>query len=381
MTYDVVTNTFRAHVAHALVSFQKMEDTVEDKQRDIEHLTELLEDSEKRYEYTNDTLKETGNRELSISLSKEKEDRLRMKVPLDKANENRISLNRNLERVSQLENEVDELTKEKSELFELLENEKEKNKLLQSELELLHTTETCFKPEVSTEDVGDLTTADEEENENFLHNIIVMLKSKLDAKETECNELEDNMSAMHEELIDHGEQFARARTEFEQQLKKLQNVLSKERHLNSLLSEESDQTVGELQTNIQEKEKLNTKLQDIHIQVSKKMVSMEEQCTFYKTKLEDTEEQLHVISSEYEQSSMKEKMDFSSQVSECDLAELGEGWPAPIQNDKVYQMFIALWTKSNIPDEQMSNGNRHKLNIIRLLQNGFKNYLGDNIKT
>lgn len=354
--------------------------TAENMESDSGHLLKLLEDSEKRYQLVNSTLEGTKmrNRQLSISLTKEKEERLKTKMALNVANEkadaNRISLNRNLEKVCQLQNDVEELTQEKNELLELLESEKEKSKLLQSELELQNTTETSSKPGVPTDDTVDLTKLDEIESENFLQNIVMCLKKQLDTKATECNELEDKLSEMRQELVHQGEQLTRAGSEFEQQLNTLHDVLTKERQLNTLLSEESDQAVRELQIKLQEKDELNTELQGVHDQTSERIACIEEQCRFYRNKLKETEERLNVIFKEYE-SSVKGKASVSCQVCECELAPLGERRPASPPNEKVYQI-MEEWTKGNIPKEQMGNSMRHRMNIVCLIQNGFKHLSG-----
>lgn len=400
------------------------------------HLLRLLDNSDKRYEEVSDTLEgvRMRNRQLSISLNKEKEERLRTKMALniasEKADENRLSLNRNLEKVSQLENEVDELTQEKDELSELLESASEKSKLLQSELDIVQSSEML--PPMAGISTNEGRVSATEGETDLLQVVVFKLKKKLDTKEMECNELEDKLSVMRQELVRQGEQLARTSSEFEQQLGRLHDVLSKERQLNSLLSEESDQTTRELQMKLQEQNDLNAELQGIHQQASETIVSIEEQSLFYRTKLKETEQRLDVISNEYEQSTRGRKS-ISCQVRECDLAGLGEGWGGSGgshgegrgesgglhgggsggsagshgegwdgsggshgegwgesgglhgegcggsgENDKLYRMLFEL-SKDDTRKELMGNSWRHKMNIVRLIQNGFKN-LGGNIK-
>lgn len=167
-----------------------------------------------------------------------------------------------IQKVSQLETEVDALTKENSELFLQLQNERRKSKQLESKLEHGGQQGSSSEQDWAGDSLADFAQG-QETSIDFLQDVVVMMKEKLDTKESECEELEDKLSVMNQELVAQKEELARATMEFENQLKHLHKMLAQERDLNSLLSEESDQTVRELETRIQEKDEINTELKFI----------------------------------------------------------------------------------------------------------------------
>ena len=272
--------------------------------------------------------------------------------------------NHKMAKVSQLESEVDALTLENSELFVLLHDERRKSKQLQNELELLDLRKKS----------SEHGKTGEETSHHFLQNVVVTLKAKLDTKESECEELEDKLSVMNQELAAQREELARSTLEFEHQLKHLHKLLAQERDLNSLLSEESDQTVHELETRMHEKDEMNTELKVIQDETSERMHSIEEECRLYQSKLHDTETRLRIISSEHEQSSIQTDS-VSCQVSESDLQVREEN--DSYESRTLYQIFTALWENGD-EINRIGNATRYKMDIFDLIKNGFSN-LGGNI--
>ena len=283
--------------------------------------------------------------------------------------ENDISSHKNPGKVSQLKFEVDALTQENSELFLLLQNERRKSKLLQSELELGSQQENSW--EKSTNEDAAITAGNGETTETFLQNVVLMLKEKLESKESECEELEDKLSVMNQELASQGEELARATLQSEYQIKHLHQLLAQERDLNSLLSDESDQTVRELQTIIHEKDDLNTELKVIKDETSERMQNIEEECRFFQTKLCDTEKQLSSIVSEHEHKVAIETDSVSCQVSESELHGFQEREHALHESDEFYAVFMAVWGSGDIVMNRLGV-NRYKMDIFKLIRNGFR---------
>ena len=286
----------------------------------------------------------------------------------DNIENNEITLFENLERVSQLENQVDALSQENRELFVLLQNERRKSKLLQRELDRGNPEENAYEKGMSE----DLVTAEDSQTSGvFLQNVILMLKEKLESKESECEDLEDKLSVMNQELGSQGEELARATLEFEHQLKHAHELLAQERDLNSFLSEESDQTVRELQSKIQEKDYINTELKVIQDETSERMQTIEEECRFYQKKLHDTETLLSSKADEQEQ--LKRETDsVSCQVSVSELHALAKCEHESNEREIFCELFTALWAKDDIEINELRNANRHKMSIFKLIRNGFK---------
>ena len=292
----------------------------------------------------------------------------------DSNEENDLSLTDNSEKLSQLEIEVDALTQENSELFVLLQNERRKSKLLQDELELGSLQKNFSENDMSanTFKAGDAN----ETSEGFLQNVVLMLKEKLESKENECQDLEDKLSVMNQELANQGEELARATLEFQHQIKRLHELLAQERDLNSLLSEESDQTVQELQTKIQEKTDINTELKVIQDETSERMQNIEEECRFYQTKLRDTETRLRRITSEHEQQVAMETDSVSCQVSESELHAFQERENESHENDMFRDIFTVLWENDDMDMSGLGNANKYKMDIFKSIRNGFRKLRG-----
>ena len=281
---------------------------------------------------------------------------------------NEISLFENLERVAELENEVDALSQENRELFVLLQNERRKSKLLQRELELGNLEENSWQKGMN-EDV--VTAGDNQTSDVFLQNVILILKEKLEAKESECEDLEDKLSVMNQELGSQAEELARTTVEFEHQLKHTQELLAQERDLNSFLSDESDLTVRELQNKIQEKDNINAELKVIQDETSERMHSIEEECRFYQNKLRDTETLLSSIDKEQEQSK-RETHSVSCQVSASELHALAKREHESNEREILWQLFAALWGNDDINTNELRNANRHKMDTFKLIRDGFR---------
>jgi chromosome segregation ATPase len=293
----------------------------------------------------------------------------------ESADENDISSYENSEKVSQLEVEMDALTQENSELFVLLQNERRKSKLLQDELELGSLQQNSLEKGTSADIV---TAKDSETSEGFLQNVVLMLKEKLESKESECENLEDKLSVMNLELGSQGEELARTTLEFQQQIKRLHELLEQERDLNSLLSEESDQTVQELQTKIQQKNDINTELKVIQDETSERMQTIEDECVFYQTKLRDTEKRLRRITSEHEQQVAIETDSVSCQVSESELHAFQERERETSGNDMFREIFTILWA-NDIETNGLGNVNRNKMDIFKLIRDGFRKLRGNTV--
>ena len=279
---------------------------------------------------------------------------------------NEISLFENLERVAELENEVDALCQENRELFVLLQNERRTSKLLQRELELGNLEENSWEKGMN-EDV--VTAGDNQTSDVFLQNVILMLKEKLEGKESECEDLEDKLSVMNQELGSQAEELARATVEFEHQLKHTQALLAQERDLNSFLSDESDLTVRELQNKIQEKDNINAELKVIQDETSERMHSIEEECRFYQNKLRDTETLLSSINKDQ---SKRETHSVSCQVSASELHALAKREHESNERDILCQLFAALWGNDDINTNELRNANRRKMDTFKLIRDGFR---------
>ena len=271
----------------------------------------------------------------------------------------------NFENVSQLEIEVDALTRDNSELFELLQNERRKSKRLQNELKLGKLQENLRNRDA-------ITAGDSNTSEAVLQDIVSMLKAKLESKESECEDLGDKLSVMNQELASQGEELARHTLEFENRIKHLHELLAQERELNSLLSEESDQTVRELQAKIKEKDFVNTELRAIQDETCVRMQNIEEECRFYQTKLSDTEKRLKRIEGEHAQLVATETDSVSCQVSESELHALEQRARDSNENEVFCEVFAALWENSDVEMSGRRNANEYTMNIFKLIRNGFK---------
>jgi DNA repair exonuclease SbcCD ATPase subunit len=287
-----------------------------------------------------------------------------------------ISSIENSEKLSQLEIEIDALTQENSELFVLLQNERKKSKLLQNELELGGLQKKFSEDDDESANPSKAGGASET-SEGFLQNVVLMLKEKLESKESECEDLEDKLSVMNQELANQGEELARATLEFQHQIARLHELLAQERDLNSLLSEESDQTVQELQTKIQEKNDINTELKVIQDETSERMQNIEDECRFYQTKLRDTETRLRRITSEHEQQvPAMETESVSCQVSESELHAFQKRERESNENDLLRVIFAAMWEDADIEVSGLRNANRYKIDIFKSIRNGFRKLRG-----
>ena len=281
------------------------------------------------------------------------------------AQENIDIFHENLERISQLEVEVDGLSQENGELFVMLQNERRKSKALEDKLGGQH--DKTLEQEI----IRDESNADT--SENFQQNVVLTMKEKLYLKQNECEDLEDKLSVMNQELATQGEELARATLEFQHQIKHLHELLAQERDLNATLSEESDQTVRELETKIQQKEEMNTELKFIQEETSEQIQKIEQKCHFYQTKLCDAEKRLISTAKEQERLASKEMDSIACQVSEKELHALDKREREKRQSSKLHEIFPDLWDKGDFGINGMRSATTYKIGIFNMIRNGFKN--------
>lgn len=276
--------------------------------------------------------------------------------------ENEITPHEKTGSVLQPEIDVDALTEENSELFVLLQNERRKSKRLEYELKLRNPPENLTKKCISS----DVVAGNDKVAEDFLQNVVLMLKKRLESKQKECDDLQDKLSVLNQEFSSQREQLAGVTLEFEHQIKHLNEMLAQERNLNTLLSEESDQNVHELQTKIHEKDNLNTELKFIQEEMSERMQTIEDECRFYQTKLHDTEQRLSNIVNAKDQRVAMEMETVSCQVSESELyaCELYE-------SEGFYKEFLALWGSGDFGMDALKNSKKYKMDVFKLIRDGF----------
>ncbi|XP_028409618.1 coiled-coil domain-containing protein 69-A-like [Dendronephthya gigantea] len=270
----------------------------------------------------------------------------------------------NLEKISQLKVEVDALSQENGELFILLQNERRRSKELEDKLGSL--------PEKSLEQEMISCESNTETCENFLQNAVLTMKEKLDSKQNECEDLEDKLCVMNQELASQGEELARATLEFQHQINHLHELLAQERDLNTTLSEESDQTVRELETKIQQKEEMNTELKFIQEETSEQIQTIEQKCRFYQTKLFDAEKRLTSIAKEHEQLASKEANSIACQVSEKELHALDKREREKRENNTLYKFFPDLWDQGDFKMNGLRSATTYKIGIFYMIRDGFK---------
>ena len=332
------------------------------------------EDNESRFSNIQVALAESRKRTRQLSsllLNKDTDDKMKIKTALhcsnENCNENVTDLNTSKEKIFCLENDVEKLREENKKLLEFLKDEQERGKLLESELELFQNNEfSLYLSMAAVEDDWTRKDGVENTNEKALHSLAVKFKKELEIKEAECNELEDKLSMMKQELRCENDKHTRTTTDLEQQLSTVHEILSKERQLNRSLSEESDERQKELNAQLRKKDEMNELMRQACEKSFRRMNSLEEQSCLYKTKLDEVEESLADV--------YRKKLERKKSV----LCQIGKPQLCYVSDETVYKMFKEVERKDFLP--QLGSSARYKLNIVKLLQHGFIHFSGDLLK-
>lgn len=254
-----------------------------------------------------------------------------------------------VEKVSHLNNELKVLCEQNKELKNLLQIERRKSESLREELRL-------GRP-IDTEDIS----------ENFIEHIMIMMKEKLEEKENHFVHLEGKLRTMSDKIASQEEQLTQNALEHEQQVKHLHHLLAEERHLNNVLSEESDQVVCDLQTKLQQKVKLNAEMKNTQKEMTERLSAMEGQCQFYRERY-DNEKNVDVI----------RKEDLACQVKEEDFEHFQRQEQQEFYNDEfLNHIFMQLWEESFPEVSKMNSMKHYTISIFKTIRNGLQKFLLD----